>query len=399
MKDDRPPDIAASVVAIGRIDAVPLILEVICRTTGMGFAAVARVTEDRWVACSVCDRINFGLAPGGELRIETTLCDQIRNTGEAVVIEHVAQDPAYCRHPTPALYGFESYLSVPIRRTGGAFFGTLCALDPRPAQLNTPQTIGMFTLFAELIACQLDAQERIEHGEAALGAERETAALREQFIAVLGHDLRNPLATIDAGARHVLRQKLDAKTVKIVEVMQGSVRRMARLIDSVTDFARGHLGGGLVLDRVADAPLQDALQQVVAEIRATSPGRVIVAKYAITRPVDCDPGRLAQLLSNLVANAVTHGRPDGAIKVAISTRGGFLEIGVSNPGDAIPPASLDRLFLPFFRASPQTTQGGLGLGLYIASMIAKAHGGTLSVVSSAPETRFTFRMPLDRFNS
>src|ERR1700691_3905587 len=107
-------DLLADVAAVNRIDAVPIILEVVCRTTGMGFAAVARVTEDRWIACSVRDEIEFGLKPGGELKVETTLCHEIRQSGKPVVIDHVAEDDCYSGHPTPALYGFQSYISMPI---------------------------------------------------------------------------------------------------------------------------------------------------------------------------------------------------------------------------------------------------------------------------------------------
>ena len=384
-----------AVAAVGRIDAVPLILQVICRTTGLGFAAVARVTEDRWVACRVRDQINFGLQPGSELQVETTICDQIRDTGDAVIIEHVGQDQLYCGHPTPALYGFESYISMPIRRSSGAFFGTLCAIDPRPARLKTPEITGMFKLFAELIACQLDAQERLDLGEAALAAERETAELREQFIAVLGHDLRNPLAAIDAGSRLLLRHPLDEKAATVVKLIQASVKRMAGLIDSVMDFARGHLGSGLYVNATPGAPLQATLEHVVDEVRATAPGRPIQAAFRITCTVRCDAARMAQLLSNLLANAATHGAADKPIQVRAVTEAGMFELTVANSGPAIPPVALGRLFQPFYRAAGQASQQGLGLGLYIASMIAKAHGGTLTVASSSVETIFTFRMPTD----
>ena len=90
---------------------------------------------------------------------------------------------------------------MPIILADGSFFGTLCAIDPRPARLNTPQTVGMFKLFAELIATHLDAAHRVATSEARLLGERETSELREQFIAVLGHDLRNPLASIAAGTQ------------------------------------------------------------------------------------------------------------------------------------------------------------------------------------------------------
>jgi GAF domain-containing protein len=166
-------DFERDVAAIASIDAVPMILEVVCRTTGMGFAAVARVTEDRWIACQVRDNLDFGLKPGGELQVETTICNEIRASGDHVVIDNVAEDATFCRHPTPAMYSFQSYVSVPIRRTNGAFFGTLCAIDPRPLKLNTPETVGMFKLFADLIGFHLDAQDRLAFSEAALLNERQ----------------------------------------------------------------------------------------------------------------------------------------------------------------------------------------------------------------------------------
>jgi GAF domain-containing protein len=197
---------ASDVAAIGSIDAVPMILDVVCRTTGMGFAAVARVTPERWIACSVQDEIGFGLKPGGELKVDTTICHEIRQSGREVVIDHVQADEAYASHPTPAMYGFQSYISVPITLKDGSFFGTLCAIDPKPRRLKTPEILGMFRLFADLIAFHLDAVEKVSSAEAALFDARRTAELREQFIAVLGHDLRNPLAAIDGGAR-LLRER------------------------------------------------------------------------------------------------------------------------------------------------------------------------------------------------
>src|ERR1700761_1536763 len=161
----------ADITAVQRIDAVPRILDIVCRLTGMGFAAVARVTEGRWICCAVRDDIAFGLQPGGELKVETTICNEIRQSHEAVVIDHVSGDKVYCDHPTPALYGFQSYISVPIILPDGRFFGTLCAIDPRPARLNNPETIGTINLFAELIATHLNALAQLETSEASLLSE------------------------------------------------------------------------------------------------------------------------------------------------------------------------------------------------------------------------------------
>ena len=386
-------DIEGALGAIASIDAVPTILEVVCRVTGMGFAAIARVTEDRWIACAVRDEIAFGLTPGGELKVETTICDEIRDHGEPVVIDHVAQDQVYCGHPTPALYGFQSYISIPIRRSNGDFFGTLCAIDPRPARLANPETIGMFRLFADLIAFHLDARERWERSESALLDERASAELREQFIAVLGHDLRNPLASIEGGARLLESAALDEKGRQVLTLMHGSVRRMAGLIDNVLDLARGQLGGGIAVRREA-ADLAPALIQVIAELRSAQPGREIDVSIALDRPIGCDRARIAQLFSNLLANALSHGAQGRPVAVSAAIEGDMLTLGVANLGDPIPAETRERLFQPFFRAPGRTDREGLGLGLYIASEIARAHDGRIEVSSTDEETRFTFTMPL-----
>jgi signal transduction histidine kinase len=218
--------IEADIEAVSRIPIVGKILEVVCRTTGMGFAAIARVTEDRWVACSVLDEIDFGLKPGGELKLETTICHEIRQNGQAVVIDHVAQDLQFSKHHTPAMYGFQSYISVPIKRQDGSFFGTLCAIDPRPAKLRTPETIGMFTLFADLISFHLDAVDKLYSSETSLQEERKGTEIKNRFndelslanykltvaneeLALTQHDLENALNKITE-SEEKLRQAIEA---------------------------------------------------------------------------------------------------------------------------------------------------------------------------------------------
>jgi len=385
--------IADDVAAVARIDVAATILEVVCRTTGMGFAAIARVTEDRWVACAVRDEIAFGLVPGSELQIQTTICNEIRQSGQAVVIDEVAADNLFNAHHTPAMYGFQSYISVPIRRNG-AFFGTLCAIDPKPAKLNNPATIGMFNLFADLIAQHLDKEQRLVESEAALLSAREGAELREQFIAVLGHDLRNPLASIQAGCRLISRTELSDKAVSLVGLMLSSVDRMAGLIDDVLDFARARLGGGFEVEFRRDPALATALNQAVEEVRLSHSDREITADIVLTAPVSCDTGRVVQLFSNLLGNALSHGSDLAPVSVRARTQDGLFSLGVANAGERIEPETLERLFQPFSRASAHPHQKGLGLGLYICAEIARAHGGDLTVTSTDEETRFTFTMPL-----
>jgi sigma-B regulation protein RsbU (phosphoserine phosphatase) len=245
-------------------------------------------------------------------------------------------------------------------------------------------------------AAKREAQELRAVAEASLLDERATAALREQFIAVLGHDLRNPLAAISGGAELLLlRTPLDDRTRSIATLIQRSAARMAGLIDNVMDFARGRLRGGMQLENMSDAPIEAMLRQVVDELQTSAPDRVIRADIALSASVTCDVRRIGQLASNLLGNAITHGAPDKPIRLGATTRDGRFELFVANAGDPIPPAVLARIFEPFERGTLRGSLQGLGLGLYISSEIAKAHGGNLSVSSDAVETRFTFRMPLE----
>jgi signal transduction histidine kinase len=384
----------ADIDTIGRIEAVPTILQVVCQTTGMGFAAVARVTEGRWIACSVLDQIDFGLKRGGELKVEATICHEIRQAREGVVIDDVSADEVFRGHHTPAMYGFQSYISMPIIRRDGSFFGTLCAIDPRPHRLKTPGIIGMFKLFAELIAFHIDSADRLSSSEANLLDERKTAELREQFIAVLGHDLRNPLMSIDAGARLLLKTPLNDKAAEIVGMMQGSVDRMSRLTANILDFARGRLGGGFDIKRDADAQLKPILELVVSELMLSNSNRAVEVAFDFEDPVDCDRERVAQAFSNLLANAITHGSADKPILVNATNRDGAFTLSVANSGEPIPPTAMKLLFQPFTRGDGHSNKRGLGLGLFIAAEIARAHGGMLTATSSSDETRFAFQIPL-----
>jgi signal transduction histidine kinase len=392
-------DIRAEVDAVQQIGAVPKILDVVARMTGMGFVAIARVTSEQWVCCAVRDNINFGLEEGGELRLETTICNEIRQHGKTVVINDVQTDGTFCNHPTPALYGFRSYISAPVILGDGTIWGTLCAIDPKPRELTKPEILGSFQLLGELIAAQLEINQRLEKSQTDLRIsqtdlldERRTSELREQFIAVLGHDLRNPLASIDAGMRLLLRNQDTQKAPEIFSAVQKAVLRMAVLVDNIMDFARGRLGGGLTIKRDARQPLTPVLEQVIAELKSAWPDIEIEASIEIEEPINCDRGKMGQLFSNLLGNAITYGDQGKPIRVSARTINGAFELVVTNYGAPIPERAMDNLFEPYMRGD-HPSQQGLGLGLYIASQIAKAHGGTLKASSDAEETRFVFEMP------
>ena len=390
-----PNSFAEDIAAVASIKAVPTILDIVCRTTGMRFAAVARVTEDRWVACSLRDDIAFGLQPGGELNVKTTICHEIRQHRNPVIIDNVAEDMAYRSHHTPALYGLQSYISVPILLSDGRFFGTLCAIDPAPRRLQTPETLEMFEMFADVIGFQLSAIDTVADTEARLAEERKTSALREQFIAVLGHDLRNPLTGILGGMEMLRKNPLNDRAAQWAQMVVASAERMAELIDVVMDFSRSRLGGGLTLERDVQDEIEAVLRQIVAELQTGAPVRHIETNFEVGVPVYCDLKRMAQLASNLLGNALTYGDPEKPIRVSARTANGWFELSVANGGAQIPESLLKNIFEPFSRGTVQPSREGLGLGLYISHQIALAHGGELVVASTPEETRFTFRMPLD----
>jgi len=237
-----------------------------------------------------------------------------------------------------------------------------------------------------------DLQGREAEAIQRLNDEKSTAELREQFIAVLGHDLRNPLASIVGATRLLRRETTSDKSLRVLDMMETSVDRMADLIDDVMDFARGRLGSGISVQR-RSASLEPVLRQVVTELEVAQPSRTFVCDLALTEPVSFDEGRIGQLVSNLLGNAVAHGDPRSPIGVSASTADGRLTLSVSNRGEPIPPAAMERLFQPFFRGEVRDSRQGLGLGLHIASEIARAHGGEITVRSDPTETRFTLNMP------
>jgi PAS domain S-box-containing protein len=235
-----------------------------------------------------------------------------------------------------------------------------------------------------------------KENEAALKTREEEARLREQFIAVLGHDVRNPLAAINAAARVIGRGGEDDQTQEMVASIQGSTARIARLIDDVMDFARARLGGGIHIDRHEDHDVQPMLEHVAQEISLAHPETRIVTEYDFCDPIRCDAGRISQMISNLLANAVVHGEQGATVTMSAEDRAGSFYLWVTNLGAPIPDDVRLMLFEPFargnLRKSPQSREG-LGLGLFIAREIARAHGGDLTMTSADGSTVFTFRMP------
>ncbi|WEJ12310.1 PAS domain-containing sensor histidine kinase [Sinorhizobium prairiense] len=243
-------------------------------------------------------------------------------------------------------------------------------------------------------------EERIDAGiaerlqlEQGLLAEKEVARLREQFVAILGHDLRNPLASVAGGLNILSREPQSDKSKRVLTMMSQSTERMAGLIQDMLDLARCRAGQGIAIDP-KPTDLRIVLEHVVQELQTAHPGRDIQRSLTIEDQVTCDGGRVAQLVSNLLGNALAHGAPDRPVKVVAAPGLNEVVITVANEGHPIPGHVKDHLFEPFFRATSSAEKQGLGLGLFISYEIARGHGGSLEVQSDENQTAFLFRMPV-----
>lgn len=249
---------------------------------------------------------------------------------------------------------------------------------------------------SHMVSATLRAQELAEKAELELARSeqserdlRAVAELRETFIGIVGHDLRNPLGTIALWADTLLRHgNLDEKGRKGVARMAASGERMTRLILQLLDFTRARLGGGFPLEP-KPTNMRDVCRSVVEEFGETIE---LVAEGDLTGL--WDPDRLAEAFSNIAGNAVEHARPGTPVIVRAASEGAEVVVEITNTGDPIPAELLPVIFEPFHRGTHSSSAAGnLGLGLYIAKQIVLAGGGTLDARSADGTTTFVTRLP------
>jgi two-component system sensor histidine kinase/response regulator len=220
----------------------------------------------------------------------------------------------------------------------------------------------------------------------------ETLRLNEELMAVVGHDLKNPLNVV-LMTTSLLATSTDPDVQKSVARLTSSGTRMVQIIDELFDLSRARLGGGIPIERQS-IDLGAVARKTVAEFEATNPSRKIELIVEGDLRGDWDGGRLSQVLSNLVGNAVRHGNVTMSITVRLVASDPDVQISVHNGGH-IPEDLIPRLFQPFQSGVGRRTRAeGLGLGLYIVQQIVIAHGGDVHVSSSPAEgTTFLIRLP------
>ena len=221
---------------------------------------------------------------------------------------------------------------------------------------------------------------------------------RQLFLAILGHDLRNPLTAIRMSAKLVSRTNADLQSIEALSMIGTESEAMAKLIGDMIDFASTWLGNTMPLNR-QPLDLKKLCREVVVAFRATHPQRTLRFHPRGDLTGVWDAARLRQVVSNLLGNALQHGSPEGPVRLSVASKGATVVLSVRNEGAPIPPEAMPTLFDPLVRyttadSTRARAPGSIGLGLYIVRQIVNAKGGTISVASTARQgTTFTVRIP------
>lgn len=218
--------------------------------------------------------------------------------------------------------------------------------------------------------------------------------VRDLFVSILGHDLRNPLQSLMFAADNLLAKPDcgEPSHARYATAIRRSGDTMARMIGDVLDFALGHLGGGIpAIPKTCD--MGQICREVIEDLRTTNRGRAITLTTGGDLVGSWDRDRVSQALGNLISNALVHGVDPIVVRVTEEPDHQGVITSVRNAGPPIPPETIGSLFDPFKRGT-KARRGGLGLGLYIVNQIALAHGATCEVRSTAAEgTTFSIRWP------
>ncbi len=409
---DKNDELYRDFEAVRQISIVPTMLDVVCRITGMGFAAVARVTEDRWLACSVNDQVNFGLPEGGELKIETTICNEIRDSKTEIVFDNVNEDEIFRDHHTPKMYGLQSYISFPIILKDGSFFGTLCAIDSKPASVNKPEVRGTFKLFAELLAFHLDSMQLIDRSHSALHESNKklTHSNNENqlFRQISGHNIQEQVRKIalfsDVLATNT--QALDtAKIQKTAEKIHNISSELSNMIQHVTKYS------AINSTNTASTPidLNEVLSDVCIELADDLTSKCISVTKNSLPVITGVPFQLRELFLHLMNYAVVFSSKENDTAINIHSREiatdtikelspeeqklKFCEIEVEQTGVEANKDHIENVFDIFLHLSDKQSVTQYGAGLAYCRKIVQSHGGSITA-KALPDTGISFSIIL-----
>ena len=399
---DNTSSLQKDIDDIQSINIVPTILDVICRSTGMGFAAIARVTEEKWITCGVLDTVPLGLSVGDELEINDTFCKQVRESNRLVIMDHAAKDKVYCHHKIPKMYGFQSYISVPILRKNGEFFGTLCALDPKPNKVNNPQVIAMFTMFCEMLAFHLDAIDTMQkQGQALKRKESELATY--DFIS--SHDLQEPLRKIQILSSAIENNEapnLSDAGKKYFSSIKNAATRMRTILNDLLSYSETSFNSNRFKEVELSALVKRSKSRLAKQFEHTKTrwGMDDLCQLNVV------PIQIEQLFYNMFSNCINFKSPERDLHIQLNTSKNlgsafnvhglqsnvmYCEITVKDNGIGFEQQYADRMFQLFKRLSTDEHNKGTGIGLAIVKRIVENHQGQIVAIGK-PNHYAIFKM-------
>jgi phosphoserine phosphatase RsbU/P len=279
----------------------------------------------------------------------------------------------------------ERFLGVPLV-VSGAVSGILAVALPADTQSDTTEQEWLLSALADQAAVALEKTRLDERGR-----------FRDRLIGIVSHDLRGPLNTILLGTSMLLdRDELDASATKTLTRIQAAAERAERMVRDLLDYTQAHLGGGIHVERKPN-DLGLIARRVMDEIEVAHPDHDLdLVHEGDNMTAELDADRIAQVIGNLLSNAVTYGIENGRIRLELSGDSAEVSFTVHNTGSTIPADRLVQIFEPMQQVSPGPvrSQRSVGLGLYIVESIVVSHHGTIAVTSTDTEgTTFTVRIP------
>ncbi len=333
-------------------------------------------------------------AEPGALSALSALSAGAAQYGHGAIVEDVEGDAGFAQYRAiAASAGFRAFLATPVTSRQGELLGVLSAYFRNPHR-PSDRALRMVDLYARQAA---EFLERMKVENALKEADRR----KSEFLAVLAHELRNPLAPIRNGLQILrLRASADEISQRTVNMMDRQATHLIHLVDDLLDVSRitrGHVA--LKREKIA---LTDVLERAVEAsrpaIEAHAHELVIDVRAAVPLIIDGDPHRLAQVFSNLLSNSAKYTDHGGTITVTLDSLDAEAVVSVRDTGIGIPPDALERVFEMFSQVRPEDprSEGGLGIGLSLVRTLTQLHGGSVSASSRGPGTGsvFTVRLPV-----
>ena len=344
------------------------------------------------VMCDTAEELGRELMRGAGALIITD--DAARHDPLAELRHLLDRQPSWSETPILVLARADSPRLDELRAIPGV------VLLERPVHLRSMVSAVQAALRAR--SRQYELRDQLERTNAANRELHNQARAKDDFLATLSHELRNPLSALSAAALLLERDSLDVKAELMArQIVKRQTSLMGRLLDDLLDVSR--ITRGKLEIRKAPTELSKIIESAIETVQPllTRKGHV----FSVTVPerdavIEADPVRLAQVLANLLTNAAKYTEPHGRIELAVERRDENVEFRVRDSGIGIPPGNQAEIFNMFAQLSPaiDRSEGGLGIGLALAKGLVVLHGGTIEVKSEGHGrgSEFTVRIPLSQ---